>query len=112
MTSIEPVDARRRASGRSRPGDISLTVDSVTGDVMDALMTVKRVRAIGVDGPVITVEHAGARIDDVRRAVEAAGVRVLDIGIAMSPLAERFVDVESDPESFDVDYRIWRRDAD
>jgi hypothetical protein len=108
MTSIEPTDTGRRGVGHPS-ADISLTVDRVTGDLMDALMAVRRVHGVGADGAVLTVEHDGATEFDVCRAVESVGVRVLDLGRAVSPLAERFIDEDGEDAGFGVDYRIWRR---
>ncbi|MFC7226129.1 hypothetical protein N0B31_01835 [Salinirubellus salinus] len=56
---------------------VELTVDDITGTLLDAIDDVAGVRSIAVDGTTLTVHFDGADTTPIRRAVESVGAAVL-----------------------------------
>ena len=56
---------------------VELTVDDITGSLLDAIDDVAGVRSIAVDGTTLTVHFDGSDATPIRGAVESGGATVL-----------------------------------
>lgn len=56
---------------------VELTVDDITGTLLDAIDAVTGVRSIAVDGTTLTVHFEGSDTSAIQRAVESVGAAVL-----------------------------------